>query len=477
MRYDLEYGSRGFMNDGPDRVVLGNGTFLNAGESSLQLAVPSLGYAEDGELKSDRDRKRFDLPPKERMHDLEDPAQVRQDALARDADFIDFSARVCTNGDQLPVTSGYVERDWTENGPDGARRCVAYRMDSPMANIYPFVSARYAQKRDTWHGPDGDVAIEIDYHRGHEYNLDRMVAGVKDSLDYFGKSFGPYQHKIARIIEFPRFSRNGGFAESFPNTVPFNEAIGFTAKVDDQDPDDVDYPYFVTAHEMAHQWWAHQEMPANVQGAEFVTESLAEYSALMVLKHRYGDVRMRRFLKYELDRYLLGRGTEQKQEQPLVRADGAVYVAYPKGSLVLYALQDLIGEAAMNDALSSFLRRWHFKGPPYARSVDLLAELTRVTPPEHRAVIHDLFEVITLYDLRTLDAKAKPGRDGMTDVTIHVSARAPAKTNFRFRTNPGRRFFFMAPSPLGAWFDSPLRRSAGPRPPILVRGRPVPVHR
>ncbi len=65
-----------------------------------------------------------------------------------------------------------------------------------------------------------------------------------------------------RIIEFPRFSRSGGFAESFPNTVPFNEAIGFTAKVNDADPKDIDYPYFVTAHEVAHQWWAHQEVPA-----------------------------------------------------------------------------------------------------------------------------------------------------------------------------------------------------------------------
>ena len=148
-----------------------------------------------------------------------------------------------------------------------------------------------------------------------------MVAGVKDSLGYYTKNFGPYQHHILRIIEFPRFPR-GGFAESFPNTVPFNEAIGFIAKVDDSDPKDIDYPYFVTAHEVAHQWWAHQEMPANVQGGEFITESLAEYSALMVLKQKYGDAKMRRFLKYELDRYLLGRSTEQKQEQPLVRADG-----------------------------------------------------------------------------------------------------------------------------------------------------------
>jgi hypothetical protein len=422
--FDIEYAARGFSNTGADPTVLGNGSFLNAGLTPDTTLIPSFGYAEDVELKSDRDRKAFGLPPKERMHDLDDRAQVLQNALSRDADFIDYRARFCTAADQLPVTSGYVERDWTERDASGRERhCVAYRMDSKMADIYAFVSARYEIRRDTWHGPNGDVAIEIDYQRGHEYNLDRMVAGVKDSLAYFTQHFGPYQHKIVRIIEFPRFSRGGGFAESFPNTVPFNESIGFTAKVDDRDPQDVDYPYFVTAHEVAHQWWAHQEVPANVQGAEFITESLAEYSALMVLKQKYGDVKMRRFLKYELDRYLQARGAEQKQEQPLVRADGAAYVHYQKGALTLYALQDAIGEAAINDALSAFVRRWRFEGPPYPRSVDLLAEFRRVTPAELQPLIKDLFETITLYDVRATSARATRLADGRFEVDLLVSAK------------------------------------------------------
>jgi len=418
-RFDIEYGAHGFGNDGADPIVLGNGTFLNAGLSPETTLMPSFGYAEDAELSSDRDRKDFGLAPKPRMHDLDDPAMVMRNALSRDADFIDYRARFCTAADQLPVTSGYVEKDTVENG----RRCIDYRMDSKMADIYSFVSARYEIRRDVWHGPQGDVAIEIDYQRGHEYNVDRMIAGVKDSLAYFTAHWGPYQHRIVRIIEFPRFSRGGGFAESFPNTVPFNEAIGFTAKVNDRDPQDIDYPYFVTAHEVAHQWWAHQEMPANVQGAEFITESLAEYSALMVLKQKYGDAKMRRFLKYELDRYLLGRGTETKQEQPLVRADGASYVHYQKGALTLYALQDAIGEPAMDDAISAFLRRWHFAGPPFARSVDLLAEFRRVTPPALQPLIADLFETITLYDVRAVSAAAKPRADGSEAIELLVSAK------------------------------------------------------
>ncbi len=419
LRFDFEYGAKGFRNEGADPVVLGNGALINTGFTPETALVPSFGYDRGAELTSDNDRRKFGLAPRPRMPDLDDIAEQSQSALTRDADFIDYRATVCTSADQFPVTSGYVERDWTENG----RRCISYAMDTPMAAIYPMLSGRYAHRRDVWKGPDGDVAIEIDYHPGHEFNLDRMVAGVQDSLAYFSAHYGPYQHKLLRIIEFPRFRRSGGFAASFPNTVPFNEAIGFTARVDDRDPTDIDYPYFVTAHEVAHQWWAHQEVPANVQGAEFITESLSEYSALMVLKQKYGDAKMRRFLKHELDRYLMGRGLEQKGEQPLLRADGAAYVHYQKGALALYALQDAIGEAAMDDALSAFLKRWRFKGPPYPTSRDLLAELKRVTPAEHQGLIEDFFETITLYDSRAVSATARKGADGRHEIDLVVSAR------------------------------------------------------
>ncbi len=195
LAFDLEYAARGFRNDGADPVVLANGTFLNPGLTPETSLIPSFGYDEGAELASDNDRRKFGLAPKPRMHDLDDPVYRNQSALSRDADFIAYRATVCTAADQLPVTSGYVERDWVDDG----RRCVAYRMDTPMAAVYPFVSARYAQRKDVWRGKDGDVAIEIDYHPGHEYNLDRMVAGVQDALAYFTQHYGPYQHTILRI--------------------------------------------------------------------------------------------------------------------------------------------------------------------------------------------------------------------------------------------------------------------------------------
>lgn len=57
----------------------------------------------------------------------------------------------------------------------------------------------------------------------------------------------------------------------------------------------------MTAHEVAHQWWGHQVGAANVQGSAIISESLSQYSALMIMEKKYGPEKIRKFLKYELD--------------------------------------------------------------------------------------------------------------------------------------------------------------------------------
>src|SRR5262249_35036532 len=161
-----------------------------------------------------------------------------------------------------------------------------------------------------------------------EYDLEQMMRGMKDALAYCSSQFGPYQHRQVRILEFPRYQT---YAQSFPNTIPYSESIGFIAKVDPTDPKDIDYPYYVTAHEVAHQWWAHQVIGGNVQGATMLSETLAQYSALMVMKKTFGPEKMKRFLAYELDRYLRARGMEKKKEVPLVRVENQPYIHYQKG--------------------------------------------------------------------------------------------------------------------------------------------------
>ena len=118
-----------------------------------------------------------------------------------------------------------------------------------------------------------------------------MMMAMKASLDYYSTSFSPYQYEQLRIMEFPRYAQ---FAQSFPGTVPFSESIGFVLDIDDET--DVDMAFYVTAHEIAHQWFAMQVEAANVKGQYFILETLSQYAAMMVLKAHYPKEKVQQFL-------------------------------------------------------------------------------------------------------------------------------------------------------------------------------------
>jgi ABC-type transport system involved in multi-copper enzyme maturation permease subunit len=416
LSFDLESPTPGFQNEGSNTHVVYNGSFINNTEF-----LPLIGYQPDAELERDQDRKKFGLAPRERMPDRDDVKAQATNYISNFADWIAFDATVSTEPDQIAVAPGYLQREWTEGEGAQARRFFHYKMDIPILNFFAFQSGRYAVRKDVWHDttasgkPPRDVAIEVYYQPGHEFNLDSMIASSKAALEYFSRHFGPYQHQQFRIIEFPRYAT---FAQSFPNTIPYSEGIGFIARVDPYDPKSVDYPYFVTAHEAAHQWWAHQVIGARAQGGTMLSESFAEYSALMVLKHRYGDAHMRKFLGYELDGYLRGRAFEQKKELPLARVENQAYIHYRKGSLVMYALQDLIGEDKVNGVLRKLRDETAYQGPPYPNATRFVQLLREAVPAEQQYVVDDWFESIVLYDNRAVKASAKAIDGGRWEVTL-----------------------------------------------------------
>ena len=405
--YDFDVTPRGFRNDGENDRLVENGTFYDSDR------FVHFGYQRDREISQDAIRKKHGLEKRENSMPAPDALGAAMvNGLAPDADFIDFSAIVSTSDDQIAIAPGYLRREWHANG----RHYFEYTMDAPIANLFSIQSGRYEVLKDKWH----DVNLEIYYHATHTYNLQHMLEGVKSALDYMTANFSPYQHRQVRIIEFPRYE---SIAESFPNTIPFSESIGFIAHVDPDSDTDIDYPFYVSAHEVAHQWWAHQLVPADAQGANFITESLAEYSALMVMKHIRGDEQMLRFTRRELDAYLRGRGGERNHERPLLTVEDQPYIHYAKGALELYALQDIIGEKTLNAAIAGYLHGVAMKGPPYPTSTAFLAAVREATPVQARYFIADAFERIVLYDNRTKSAIAEKRADGKYDIKLKYSAR------------------------------------------------------
>jgi ABC-2 type transport system permease protein len=399
--FDMKYKPRGLFDKMNSEVVV-NGTFIN------NMLMPSLGYNENAELTENRARLEYKLPPKQRMAKVNDSAARMNNYISNDADWIRFEATVSTDEGQIAIAPGYLQKEWKKDG----RHYFQYKMDSPILNFYSFLSADYEVKKDKWN----NVAIEIYYQKGHEYNLDRMIKGIKKSLDYYTTNFGPYQHRQVRIIEFPRYSQ---FAQSFPNTIPFSESIGFITKVEDG-PDKIDVPFYITAHEVAHQWWAHQVIGGNVQGSVLMSETMSQYSALMVMEKEYGKEAMKKFLKYEMDKYLMGRTLEGKGELPLMLTENQQYIHYNKGSVVMYALRDLLGEDTLNAAISAYLNKTKFSGPIYSNSEEFVAYIRQATPDSLQYLITDLFEKITLYEnyVKKLDYKQLPDKTYKVTLTV-----------------------------------------------------------
>ena len=401
--FEIEMAPNGITNGTAQTQIVGNGSFFN------NTVFPMFGYNEGAEIQDRNERRKRDLGEPRRMPKLEDRAARASTYIGDDADWIDFKTTICTAPDQIALSPGYLQEEFVRDG----RRCFRYAMDRPMLNFYAYLSARWQVKK----GKYKDIPIEIYYDGKHAYNVDRMIEAVQKSLAYYEANFTPYQHRQVRIIEFPGYS---SFAQSFANTIPYSESAGFIADLKDKDA--IDYVFYITAHEIAHQWWAHQVIGANTQGATVLSESLSQYSALMVMEKEYGRSKMRRFLKYELDNYLSGRGGEIVEELPLYRVENQPYVHYRKASLVFYRLRDEIGEDALNRALKKFLQDKGYQQPPYATSVELLEYIRAEAGSQHERLISDLFEKISFYDNRVEAATAKKRTDGKYAVTLDLRA-------------------------------------------------------
>jgi aminopeptidase N len=403
MNFTVEYQSVGFENSLQVKEVVQNGTFFNS------FIVPQIGYQPAWQLSDEKKRKRHGLD-KSVFTNL-DPMNMsarRNSYLSNNSDWVNLETVISTSADQIAVAPGSLIRTWNKDG----RRYFYYKLDHPSVNLFSFASARYKVALRQWN----DVDVEVYYHPDHERNVDLMLRSMRKSLQYYSEAFGPYKHKQARIVEFPRVSM---FAQAFPGTMPYSEGVGFIADL--QDPNDVDMVFYVVAHEVAHQWWAHQVVGANMRGATVLSETLAQYSALMVMEKEYGRDMMRKFLRYEMDNYLRARGQVGNKETPLKDVEFQHgFVHYNKGSVAMYHLKETIGEANLNAALRSVVDKFAYGKPPYPTSVDLIEAIRAHTPPEHHGLLVDLFDNITLFANRTIAAKVTETTDGKFDVEIQV---------------------------------------------------------
>jgi hypothetical protein len=396
---------RGFRNGVLPTGLVAHGTFLSDGQLLPILGMNDVGLHQDPEL-----RRKYGLPGLILPAKLEDAAARRKTSFDQ-AWLKKSDITVSTAADQTPIAPGKKISDVTRGG----RRTARFVSTAPIRPRFSVLSARYAEKHRRHRGID----LSVYYHPRHVWNVDRMLDAMVASLDVYQANYGPYQFDHFRIVEFPAYHN---FAQAFAGTIPFSESVGFIA--DYKKPDTLDYVTGITSHEFAHQYWPHQILPAPTEGAVVLSETLAQYSAHMLIKRMRGEDQIRRYLQFELNRYLSGRAWSDEEEPPLIRVSGQSHIAYRKGALVMYLVQKRLGEDAVNRALRNLLARYKFKGAPYPRSLDLVAALrAEAKTAEDQELITDSFERVTFYDLKVAQPTAVRRADGKWDVTVPVEAK------------------------------------------------------
>ena len=399
--FDVAFRPRGFRSRGIQTDVVENGSYID------RRWLPFIGYQPAFELTDASGRKRFGLAPKSSLPGPHDVGARQHDDQIRNEDRVRVEIVVGTASDQIAVVSGALRREWTEKG----RRYFHYGTDLPTTFGASVLSARYAVHDENWN----DVALRILHHPAHDYNLGPMTRGMKASLDYYTTTFGPYQYRELRIAEIPPYGIRG---RALATTIIFAEDFFITRSKEDR----FDQAFFGTAHEVAHSWWGGQVRGAHVRGRAMLSETLANYSAMMVTEKTFGPKAARQVYDYQMDRYLSRRAAFQR-DVPLLEVEDHPHISYGKGAVAMYTLREHLGDEVVNGVLRRFIEKHGGGGAPYPTTVDLLADLRAVTPDSVKYLLTDLFETITLWDVETRRAIVARTDRGQYEVTLDVTAK------------------------------------------------------
>ncbi len=403
---DFEFSSQwsGFSGHTPFNSIIDNGSFMR-----ISRYFPVFGYQEALELSNTETRRRRKLPVQGNdVVSLEEWQREREDSVAYTYPFINFETVVSTHEDQVVVAPGNLIKNWTEHN----RNYFHYKMDRPIPFRFAFASADFSIKKEHYRGID----VELYYHPRHDFNIDYMLQSIKNAFDYCIDEFGLYPYTHFRFVEVSQFTQ-GFAATAYPNTIFTIENWGFIADLRYRKHRMVQE---LIAHELSHQWWGGQIRPENIEGATVLTETLAQYTEFMVLEKALGKHHVVQGLNTEMDLYLSQRGFEK--ENPLHRVNFQPHVAYNKGSKIMYALKDLIGEEAINLALRHLIRDFAYpKTPP--STDDLLQALYRVSATEYHELINDWMKKIIVYDLKMEAVDIQPLKDGRYQLNLKIHTK------------------------------------------------------
>ncbi len=350
--------------------VLANGTFIK------QDVLPRLSY-------------RF----QEQQAALSDMEAAHNHFYHRDADLVHLTTNISTNDEQLAFAPGVCREQFKQGG----RNHFRYETPQPVKLNFSFHSGEYAHLSETHHG----IKLNVYTEESQTQNAALMLEGLKAALDYNATFLGNYPYEDIRIIAFPH-TEESYTATLTTNNIPTSEVL-FNINID-QMADKVQLPFYVMAHELTHEWFGNQVMPAGVEGAKMLTESITEYISLCIYRDHFGEELLANFIDIQYQRYQNGLKKEKQEEMPLYKVkDHQQYIAYGKGSVALYRIAQQIGEAKMKAVLKEYLSTFKAPVEHYPTTIDFINILKKHTEDAQHPFIESLLMTTDPFILESKD--------------------------------------------------------------------------
>jgi hypothetical protein len=221
---------------------------------------------------------------------------------------------------------------------DGVWTCEA----APVREFALILGSNYERASRVANG----VVVNSYYYTNHSKSGSRALDVAVDALTLFSDLFGPYPYTELDVVETP--NRLGGM--EYPGLVVVEDSL---------------YPggsrvEWLTAHEVAHQWWFGLVGSDQVD-EPWLDEALTQYSTLLYYEMVYGPERAKSVLDVEFVRTrqeLVRRGLDLPVGLPAGAYTSELYwkVVYDKGALYFHELRRELGDRVFFEVLRTYLR-------------------------------------------------------------------------------------------------------------------------
>ncbi|MBE2216965.1 MAG: hypothetical protein IAE90_02100 [Ignavibacteria bacterium] len=362
-------------------------------------------------------------------------SNIQNHYQGNDADHVDLDIIAGTSPEQTVILPGKLVNETSESG----RRYFHYKTESSIKFVFGIVSGIYEKYEEVSNG----TKLSIYYHKEHDKNTTGITDALKRAMEYNSLYFSPYPYGEIIVAEFPRSA--GSYATTSGNVIQMSE-IRFIGDPGEQKDGLIDLAFYTAAHELSHQWWGNQVMPADAPGAVMLTESICEYVTAKVYEKKFGKQQALKFLKIQMNRYLSGRANDTGTEPPLMNVEPEQsYISYGKGAVVFYSIAEFIGEENLNCVLGNFLRESVSQKNRYPATVDLVRFIDQATPDSLKYLITDMFQTVTFYEnkIGVIKKTPLPGGKYKVDVDLTISKyRINDKREKTFSDDSGKSISF-----------------------------------